>query len=298
LAVLDDPRPRCTVSIVTYNCSALVADCLRSLERQRNDVALRVVVVDNASSDDTVQAIRRDHPWVEVIASRQNRGFAWATNEALRGDDAEYVLLLNPDTIVPNGALRSSIRELIARPNVGTLGCRLERTDGTLDHACKRGQPTPSASLYYFLGLHRVFPRSARFAKYTAGAQPSDQEGFVDAVNGAFMLIRRRALDDVGLMDERFWLYMEDLDWCRRSWRAGWPILYWPGVTVTHIKGGTDGGTRSPVAAAAFWRSMWFYYDKHERPTRLITTTVAVRLALAFAGRASGMRAHRRRAGT
>jgi GT2 family glycosyltransferase len=273
----------CTAVVVTYNCHAVVRDCLRSLHDDQRVDSLQVVVVDNASGDGTADLVRHEFPSVVLIESDQNRGFAWATNRGIERAEGAFVLLLNPDTVVPPGGLRLAIDELRRRPNVGVLGCRLVRRDGTLDHACKRGCPTPLAALYYLLRLHRRFPGDARFDHYVAGQLDDDQEGFVDAVNGAFMLVRREALDDVGLLDERFWMYGEDLDWCRRSWHAGWPILYWPGITVTHLKGGTDGGRRSPQATRAFYESMWLYYDKHERKRRMPVTTGAVRLGVVTA---------------
>lgn len=283
----------CSVVIVTYNCAGVVRDCLDSLGANLADLDLEVIAVDNASTDATVQTMRDVFGWVRVIESDDNRGFSWATNRGLEEATGSFVLVLNPDTCVPPGALRRAVDEMRRRPRVGVLGCKLVRADGTLDHACKRGFPTPVTALYYMIGLHRAFDGDARFDHYVAGQQPDDQEGFVDAVNGAFMLIRREALADVGPFDERFFLYGEDLDWCRRSWDAGWPVLYWPGVTVTHLKGGTNGGIRSPIAARAFYESMWLYYDKHERRRRLPFTTGAVRLGVAAAGTLATRRAQR-----
>jgi len=139
------------------------------------------------------------------------------------------------------------------------------RADGTFDHACKRGLPTVASAFYYLVGLHRLFPRSPTFAAYLAGHIDEDSESLVEAINGAFMLVRREAIDEVGGLDERFWLYGEDLDWCERFAASGWKILYWPAIHVVHLKGavGGEGGSRTWPTNVAFHRSMWLYYEKH-----------------------------------
>lgn len=233
-------------------------------------------MVDNGSSDGTVELIRSDFPWVTLIPSDENLGFAVANNIALRRARGEYLLLLNPDTQVPAGALVTAVAALDERPRIGMLGCKLVRPNGTLDHACKRGFPTPSASIFYFTGLSRLRPRSPRVARYTMGDLDPNRVGFVDAVNGAFMLVRRRALEEVGLMDERFWLYLEDLDWCYRFWQAGWPVLYWPRAEVVHVKGGSSTPYRSWRVNLAFHRSMWLFYRKHYERARPALVTAAV----------------------
>jgi GT2 family glycosyltransferase len=252
-----------SIIIVTYRCKALVLDCLRSLERQRSSVEMEALVVDNDSDDGTLAAIAEEFPWVGAASAGGNLGFAKANNLALRTAGGEYVLLLNPDTVVPDGALRRCIDELERRPDVGLLGCKLVQPNGELDHACKRGFPTLASSLAYFAGLHHLFPGNPRFGRYTASHIADDQISLVDAVNGAFMLVRRRALDDVGLLDEDFWMYGEDLDWCFRFWQAGWPILYWPGVEVMHVKGGSSSKVRSWKTNKGFHEAMWLFHKKH-----------------------------------
>jgi GT2 family glycosyltransferase len=266
--------------IVTYESRLALADCLSSLAGERETVELEVIVVDNASRDGTVAMVEADFPWVRVVASSENEGFARATNRALRVAVGRTVLLLNPDTIVPPGALAAVLAELERDPDTGMLGCKLVQPDGVFDHACKRGLPTVSAALYYLIGLQRLFPRSPRFAAYTVGWLDEDSPGYVEAVNGAFMLARREAIEQVGGLDERFWLYGEDLDWCLRFERAGWRIRYWPGVSVTHLKGGSAGGRRSLRAIVAFHRSMLLYYEKHLAPTQHGVVNLLVRIAV------------------
>jgi GT2 family glycosyltransferase len=193
---------------------------------------------------------------------------------------AGYLLLLNPDTVVPPHVLCRAVAALEQRPDVGMLGCKLVQPDGSLDKACKRGFPTPMTSLSYFLGLSRLFPRSRRFSQYVAGHVDADQTAPVDAVNGAFMLTKRAAVETVGLLDERYWLYMEDLDWCYRFWQRGWKVLYWPEVEVVHVKGGSSGHPRRWRANYAFHRGMWIFYRTHYAPVRSPLVTGAVWLGV------------------
>ena len=272
--------------IVSYRSAAVLEQCLTALDTERQSLQLEAIVVDNASRDGTPELIERRFPWVQVIAHAENGGFAQATNVAMRRARGPLILHLNPDTIVPAGGLVAAIAELARHPEVGMLGGKLVRSNGEFDHACKRGAPTIASSLYYFAGLGRMFPRSSRFAHYTAGDLDKDEAGYVDAITGAFMLVRREAVEEVGEFDERYWLYGEDLDWCARFWQHGWRILYWPGIEVTHIKGGSTGDYRSWRVNVAFYRSMWLYYKKHlsRHHSRFMTEVVRVGISTGFAG--------------
>lgn len=278
--------PLVSVVIVSYNCKQPLVDCLRSLERQRDDVRLEVVLVDNDSRDDTAFEVASCFPWVRLIVNRENAGFARAVNEGLRFTSGEYLLVLNPDTVVPADSIARAVDELERRPDVGMLGCKLVRPDGSFDHACKRGFPTIMSALYYFTGLARAFPSSPRFSQYTAAHLGIDETGPVDAVNGAFMLVRRAAAEDVGELDERYWLWAEDLDWCHRFWERGWKVLYWPEVEVLHIKSASVGDHRSLRLNYAFHRSIWLFYAKHHAPRRspLVTALVWLGIWSKFAG--------------
>lgn len=276
----ESTEPRLSIIIVSFQCRDLLRRCLESLDSERHRLSLEVILVDNGSTDGTVDMIRASFPWVRIGAEGENLGFARSNNLATSVARGRHLLYLNPDTVVPAGSLAASVAALEARPAVGMLGCKLVRPDGRLDHACKRGFPTPLSSLYHFVGLTKVRPESRRFAQYTAGWLDADQESPVDAVNGAFMLVRREALEAVGPMDEQYWLYMEDLDWCYRFWKAGWPVVYWPGVEVTHVKGGSTKPERPWHTNHAFHRGMWLFYKKHYAETRSPFVTGAVWLGV------------------
>lgn len=268
--------PALSIVIVSFNCRDHLLRCLESLGQESRNVACEVIVIDNASIDGTTEAIRERYPDVQLVCSPVNRGFAWASNRGIERASGRHLLLLNPDTVVAPQALARAVRALEERPDIGMLGCKLVCPDGNLDKACKRGFPTPLSALYYFTGATRIAPRSKRFAQYTAGHIGENDTAVVDAVNGAFMLVRRAAVEDVGLLDERYWMYMEDLDWCYRFRERGWPVLYWPEVEVMHVKAGSSGRVRRWRVNYAFHRGMWLFYRTHYAPTRpfLVTSLV------------------------
>jgi N-acetylglucosaminyl-diphospho-decaprenol L-rhamnosyltransferase len=254
------PELRLDIVIVSYRCRTLLRDCLRSLSAFPPAGGARVWVVDNASKDGTPAMVREEFPEVELIAPDENLGFSKANNLAIRRGSAPYVLALNPDTVVTEGALDQMLELMEQKPEVGISGCRLELPDGSFDHAARRSFPTPLGALAYFTRIGRWKKAPARLAQYRA---PEVESGPVDAVNGAFMLMRRKALEAVGLFDEGYWMYMEDLDLCYRFAQAGWITWYDPAVKVIHIKAGTSGKNRKPRVNYAFHYGMYRFYRKH-----------------------------------
>ncbi|HZK15278.1 MAG TPA: glycosyltransferase, partial [Solirubrobacterales bacterium] len=192
--------------------------------------------------------------------------FSAANNLALRESEADAVLLLNPDTEVYAGALDAALARLDADGRVGMVGVKLVTENGELDHACKRSFPTPLGALAHFTGIGRANGAGAALSQYRATALGDDEPGEVDAVNGAFMLCRTEAVREVGLLDEGYWLYMEDLDWCRRFWDAGWSVFYEPAGTALHVKGGSSGARRAPRQEIAFHRGMGRFYRRFDAP--------------------------------
>ena len=281
---LDDPA--LDIIIVSYQCREHLRNCLTSLREHTPRSPIRVFVVDNGSTDGTAQMVRDAFPEVKLFASDENLGFSKANNLAIRHGNSRYVLALNPDTRVIDTGLDTLIALMEKRSEIGICGCRLELEDGTFDHAAKRAFPTPLGALAHFSGIGRHQRAGARLAQYHA---PEVQSGPVDAVNGAFMLIRRSALAEVGLFDEGYWLYMEDLDLCYRFKQAGWLTWYEPTVTVVHVKGATSGKDRKPRQNYAFHYGMYRFYKKHYSPQRnslesgMIYLGIAVKLAISIA---------------
>ncbi len=252
--------PGIDVVIVSYRCEAMLRDCLDSLFANPPDGPLTVRVVDNASGDGTAEMVQREFPKVELTVNSTNAGFSRANNPALARGEAPYALVLNPDTRITPGALQRLVELMEAHPEVGIAGPRLELEDGTLDHAARRSFPTPLSALGHFTGLGRREGASGALADYRA---PEVESGPVDAVNGAFMLIRRAALERVGAFDTRYWMYMEDLDLCYRFAEAGWTTWFEPSATVVHVKAGTSGRHRSLRLNRAFHYGMFRFYRDH-----------------------------------
>jgi hypothetical protein len=239
--------------------------CLRSLREHPLTIGeMRTHLVDNASTDGTPEMVREEFPEVVLHALDWNSGFCVANNIVLRETKADFVLVLNPDTEVYEGVLDHMVRLMQGRPDIGMSTCRLAQPDGTLDHASKRSFPTPLGALAHFVGVGRRSDAPKWLAQYRAPDLGEYDSGEVDAVNGAFMLVRQEALRDVGLLDEGYWLYMDDLDWCFRFHQKGWKVWYEGSVTTMHVKGGTTKrkrhlGLRHNVA---FHRSMGRFYRK------------------------------------
>jgi GT2 family glycosyltransferase len=247
------------VGIVSYRSAELLEQCLRSLRDHPPARLLSVIVVDNGPPDGTAEMVRAFRG-VELIEPGRNLGFAAATNVAFARGKGRYFLALNPDTQVHEGTLDTLLELMDAEPSIAICGCRLELEDGTFDHAARRSFPTPLGALAHFTRIGRGQRAPAALAQYRA---PAIERGRVDAVNGAFMLMRRRALAELGAFDEGYWMYMEDLDLCYRAAAAGWVTWYEPSVAATHVKGGTTGRNRSLRLNYAFHRGMARFYRRH-----------------------------------
>ena len=264
--------PDLALVIVNYKACDLLRQCLLSVFRSAGlaDVpgALRVFVVDNLSGDGSVEMLQQEFPQVQVQALAQNIGYGPANNLGIQAALANaenlprYILLLNPDTVLPNHALAAMIAFMEAHPQAGAAGPKLVREDGSLDKACKRGFPTPEAAFYHFLRLDRLFPQSRRFGRYDMTFLDPDQLAEVDSLVGAFMLLRREALQAAGLFDEAFFMYGEDLDLCYRLKQKNWQVYYNPAVTVLHYKGASS-KQNSAKANYEFYRAMLLFHRKH-----------------------------------
>jgi N-acetylglucosaminyl-diphospho-decaprenol L-rhamnosyltransferase len=260
------PQPELEVVIVSHGAEALLRRCLRSLgEHPIAGGEMRVTVVDSGSPDGTPDMVEREFPRVRLLREG-NIGFSAANNLVLRESGAAAVLLLNPDTEVYAGTLDAALARLRSEPRIGMVGVKLVTESGELDHACKRSFPTPLSALAHFTGIGRKESAGGSLAQYRATHLGDDEPGEVDAVNGAFMLCRAEAVREVGLLDEGYWLYMEDLDWCHRFWDAGWKVFYEPAGMALHVKGGSSASRRRPRQEIAFHRGMGRFYRRFDAP--------------------------------
>jgi N-acetylglucosaminyl-diphospho-decaprenol L-rhamnosyltransferase len=255
--------PDLEVAIVSHGAEELLRRCLRSLREHSAAGEMQVTVVDSGSPDGTPDMVEREFPEARLLR-RGNIGFSAANNLVLRDSDAAAVLLLNPDTEVYAGTLDAALARLRSEPRIGMVGCKLVTESGELDHACKRSFPTPLSALAHFSGVGRGGDASGALSQYRATHLGDDESGEVDAVNGAFMLCRTEAVREVGLLDEGYWLYMEDLDWCHRFWDAGWKVFYEPAGVALHVKGGSSAGRRAARQEIAFHRGMGRFYRRFD----------------------------------
>jgi GT2 family glycosyltransferase len=281
------------IVIVNYNVRDLLRDCLASVYASRGDFAYEVCVVDNDSQDGSADMVAAEYPQARLIRT-ENQGYAAGNNLGLRSfgfSDAggsgpaqpHYALLLNPDTILPPLALADMLAFMETRPQAGVSGPRLVREDGSLDKACRRSFPTPEVAAYRMAGLSRLFPHSQRFGRYNLTYLPPDVTTEVDSVVGAFMLMRGEVLAQVGLLDEQYFMYAEDLDLCIRAKERGWQVWYNANVTVLHYKGQSS-KQRSHFANVQFYETMRLFHDKHYKDQTFFLMNWLIYAAVALLG--------------
>lgn len=222
-----------SVIIVNYRMRGMLAQCLRGIERLHLSITHEVIVVDNASRDGSIEMVRERFPSVRLIANARNKGLAVANNLGIRAASGTYLLLLNPDIAVLDGSIEVLVHFLASHDDVGLVGPRLLNPDRTTQAACYRF-PTPWIPIFRRTPFGRLPAARRKLRHYLMLDWDHRTNRPVDWVLGAAMLIKRRALDDVGLMDERFFLYFEDVDLCRRMWRANWKVLYVADAVMVH----------------------------------------------------------------
>src|SRR5205807_3608843 len=212
-----------SIIVLNYNTCEHLRACLEALLSDSSSalaggpLSVEVLVVDNASSDGSAEMVAAEFPWVRLIRSPRNGGFAFGNNQALTSCAGRDVLLLNPDTLMPRGGIAAMIDRLHAHPEAGVIGPKLLKPDGSMHLACRRSFPTPAVAFYRISGLSRLFPSSPRFGRYNLTYVDPDEAIEVDSVCGACLLVRRAVIERVGLLDERFFMYGEDVDWCLRA---------------------------------------------------------------------------------
>ncbi len=261
------------IIILNYNGQFWLKKLLPTLKKNYLDHSryqVELIVVDNASTDDSVKIMRKDFKWATTIESGQNGGFAFGNNVALKNNPARYVMLLNSDTeFLPNkqSDLDQIITYLDKNPEVAIATPLVELGDGGIDPACHRGEPTPWASFCYLSGLEKLFPNIKLFSGYHQTYKDIDTIHEIDACSGAAMIVRGSAMKKVGLLDENFFMYAEDLDWCKRFRDASYKVIFYPMVKIIHYK--NKSGIKSSNKKTAsitqqhFYKTMLQYYDKH-----------------------------------
>lgn len=251
-----------SIVIVSYNVAHFLEACLHSLKAALKDIEHEIFVVDNHSADGTQRMVEQLFPEVKLIANKQNLGFSKANNQAIRQSQGKYVLLLNPDTIVKHDTLQHCIQFMEAHPEAGGLGIKMIDGTGMYLPESKRGLPTPWVSFYKIFGLGKLFPKSARFGRYYLSHLSEEKVQEIEILSGAFMFLRKEALDKAGLLDEAFFMYGEDVDLSYRLLLAGYKNYYLPTAEIIHFKGeSTKRGSFNYVNQ--FYKAMAIFAQKH-----------------------------------
>lgn len=271
-----------SIIIVSFNTKELVSGCLdsikvasSSLPADRQGLKTEVFVVDNNSDDGTPGFIGKNYPWVRLIRNHQNVGFSKANNQALKKAIGRYILILNPDTKMMPDTLTSMIKFMDEHQDTAIATCRIELANGNLDSDCRRHFPTPWRAFCHFSGLAKLFKGSKIFDQYYIGYLPDTRDHQIDSCAGAFMMVKKDALAEVGFFDEDFFFYGEDLDLCFRFKEAGYQIMYTPTTKIIHYKGAASGMKKASKhlskatvesrkkAILESVRAMELFYQKH-----------------------------------
>jgi GT2 family glycosyltransferase len=252
-----------SICIVTYQARQFLCDCLRSLREHPPACRVEVIVVDNGSTDGTLEMLEEGFPEVFLIRNSENHGYTAPMNQGLQKGCGDYLVQLNPDTLLLPGTFDKLLEFMETHPEVGICSPKVLNPDGTLQGPCRRGESRPWAVISYFLKLNRLFPKSRYFGEYLMNYMDEDATHEVAGVSGSCMLIRREVVDQIGYLDERFFAYQEDADYCLRARRAGWSVFYVPQAKLIHF-GGRGGSRVEPYRSILEWhKSYWRYYRKN-----------------------------------
>lgn len=279
-----------SVVIVNYNVCYFLEQCLHSVKKACEGISSEVIVVDNHSVDGSVAMVREKFPWVHLIANTRNTGFSFANNQAMRISGGEYILLLNPDTLVEEDTFKKIITFMDEHPEGGGLGVKMIDGKGSFLPESKRGLPTPEVAFYKIFGLSLMFPRSKRFGRYHLGYLDNESIHEIEILSGAFMFMRRNVLEQTGLLDEDFFMYGEDIDLSYRITKAGYKNYYFPNTRIIHYKG--ESTKKSSINYVfVFYRAMVIFAQKHFSQknanmfSMLINMAIYMRAALAIINR-------------
>ncbi len=271
--------PRLSIVILNYNVRDFLEHLLTSLERAVAGIDTEIFVVDNASYDGSPDMVRDKFPDVRLIENRENLGFSKGNNIALEKCRGEYVLVVNPDVVVREDTLSKMIDFMDQHPETGAATCKVLNADGTLQLSCRRSFPTPMVAFWKITGFSGLFPKNRHFGKYNLTFQEENQTHETEAISGSFMFLRRKTIKEVGLLDERFFMYGEDLDWCYRIKKAGWKIFYHPETQIIHYKG--ESTKKSGFDdIRIFYEAMALFVEKHFKPQYSFLVISLLRLSI------------------
>lgn len=255
-----------SIIIVNFNTKDITRACLDSITKWCEGEPWEIIVVDNGSTDDSREMLKT-YPGITLILNKKNLGFAKANNKGIKIAKGKYILLLNSDTEIRQDSIQTMLRFMDGHLKAGAATCRLDLVSGGMDPACHRGFPTPWASFSYMIGLEKLFPRIPLVAGYHMGYKNMTIPHQVDCISGAFFLARREAIDEVGLLDEDYFMYAEDIDWAYRFKQKGWEVWFNPEASVLHKKKQSGRSnilrSRQVITERHFHMSNWLFYKKH-----------------------------------
>ncbi|MEN8809800.1 MAG: glycosyltransferase family 2 protein, partial [Flavobacteriales bacterium] len=269
------------VIIVNYNVKYFLKQCLESVYNSTSLENIEVYVVDNDSKDGSVEMVVESFPKVKLIANKKNVGFSTANNQAIKETNADYVVLLNPDTLVQSDSFEKVIKFMDEHPDAGGLGVTMIDGNGKFLPESKRGLPTPEVAFYKIFGFSKIFPKSKKFGKYHLGYLNKNETHKIEVLSGAFMAMRMETLDKVGLLDEDFFMYGEDIDLSYRITQGGYENYYFPGTTIIHYKG--ESTKKSSVNYVyVFYKAMAIFAKKHFESNKASLFSKLINIAIFF----------------
>lgn len=274
-----------SICMVSLNCREVLRNCLKSIRLTCSSLNYEIIIVDNASSDGTPEHLQKCFPEVQIVRNISNVGFTKATNQAIEKSSGQYILWLNTDTILKADALPKLLQFLEVNPKAGIVGPKVLNPDGTFQPQCRRGLPTPMAALSYLLKLDRLFPSNHAMGQYLLSYLPIDSVNQVDAVSGCCLLARRQVWNNIGPLDEDYFGFGEDIDWCTRAKKSGWEVWYYPGSCIIHLKGQGGVHVKPYRKVWGMHQAMRIFYFKHLRAGYpwFVTGMVCIAIWISFA---------------
>tara|TARA_B100002051_G_scaffold276828_1_gene329647 strand:- start:1731 stop:3779 length:2049 start_codon:yes stop_codon:yes gene_type:complete len=254
-----------SIIIVSYNVKDFLTQCIKSIERSNfKDRKYEIIIVDNDSHDGTQDLIKQSFDNIKFIQNTNNLGFSKAVNLGISKSSGKYICLLNPDVIVDNNCFSDLLNKIDENENIGCIGPKILNTDGTIQHSCKRSFPTPLNSFFRLFGLDKLFPKSKFFSSYNLTYLNIDVTHSVESLSGAFMIFRKKIIEEIGLLDENFFMFGEDIDFCHRIKSKGYSIIYYPRVEIIHYKGESVKSSQYDMVSV-FYDSMKIYFNKYSK---------------------------------
>lgn len=272
-----------SVIIVNWNTRQLLYDCLKSMKDTTKNVTYEIIVVDNNSSDDSVEMLAEQFPDIKLIVNDKNLGFAAANNQGIEISQGRYVLLLNSDTLLYEGAIEKNVIYADDNPDAAVFGCRVMNSPDSVGMTCF-SFPTLLNLFFSMTGLEQAFKMNRLFGRERMRWWPRDTFRRVDVVTGMYMFVRKNAIDEVGVMDDSFFFYYEETDWCYRFAKAGWKALFNPEAIIMHVGGGGQSSSKAAMKMfVQLQKSCLIYFKKHKGSMK--TFIARILLALGFVGR-------------